>query len=66
MGINRMWEGGRKRERELFLVPPEKVSWHLFCAYLGGQSLAWMGGTSGLTKVGVDGGVHTSPLHALQ
>ena len=36
VGINRML-GGRVdgRERELFLVPPEKVSWHLFCAYLG-------------------------------
>ena len=36
VGINRML-GGRVdgRERELFLVPPEKVSWHLFCADLG-------------------------------
>ena len=56
VGINRMLgvrEGGRERERErerrerereLLLVPPEKMSWHLFCAYLGGQSLAWAGG----------------------
>lgn len=72
VGINRMLGGreegkGRERERvrELFLVPPEKMSWHLFCAYLGGQSLAWVGDTSGLTEVGPEWGVHTSLPHAL-